>query len=70
MKGISIKFYSVVLIALLVVIIQFKVSAEEGWKRQISLGYNQSNGNTDKSELNLSGEMYCSKRPKYSSTPE
>ena len=44
-------------VTLSVVVSQIKVYAEQGWTRQAVLGYNQSNGNTDKSELNLSGEI-------------
>ncbi|MCA9398359.1 MAG: DUF481 domain-containing protein, partial [Candidatus Omnitrophica bacterium] len=34
------------------------VSAEEiGWKRKISIGYNQANGNTEKSQLALAGSI-------------
>ncbi|MCK5288070.1 MAG: DUF481 domain-containing protein [Candidatus Omnitrophica bacterium] len=57
MKGLGSKLYTIFLVALFVISVQINVCAEEGWKRQLSLGYNQSNGNTDKSELNISGEI-------------
>ncbi|MCA9400650.1 MAG: DUF481 domain-containing protein [Candidatus Omnitrophica bacterium] len=38
--------------------ISVQAVAEEGeWKRDVSLGYNQSNGNTEKAQLNASGSV-------------
>ena len=62
MKGLGSKLYTIFLVALFVISVQINVCAEEGWKRQLSFGYNQSNGNTDKSELNNSGEILWKNR--------
>ena len=50
-------FITVLSLAAVITFIPCLTSFADEWKREISLGYNQANGNTDNAQLNLNGAI-------------
>ena len=57
MKKFSPDVLTSIFLASLILLLPFTAHAEGEWGKKISLGYNQSSGNTDKAELAIAGSV-------------